>query len=184
MIYARLFDSLGLVSAGIGPQATVGRIDAAIGHDLEDGKPPKPMLWGPAADVPPLLGPAGATHMSVLDFATWGGWNAGQGRRGPALVRPETLAHIHAPKISTGKLANARPGTPSEGQYCSGWGLVKFDWTATPVLTHNGSNSFNLAKILVDPQADVAVVAMINFPGREADVAASEALETLYRRFV
>jgi hypothetical protein len=31
-----------------------------------------PMLWGAAADVPPLLGPAGVAHMSILDFAKWG----------------------------------------------------------------------------------------------------------------
>ena len=42
-----------------------------------------PMFWGAAADVPPLLGPAGVAHMSIQDFAKWAGWNAGEGKRGP-----------------------------------------------------------------------------------------------------
>ena len=182
LIASRIFTPLGLASAGLGPQASVGRVDAAIGHDVEDGKI-TPMWWGPAADVPPLLGPAGSAHMNVLDFAAWAGWNAGAGRRGPALVKRETLASIHAARISTGKIANPRPGTPSQGEYALGWGLVKFDWTATPVLTHNGSNSFNLAKILVDTHNDVGVVVMTNFPAGKADDAANEATESLYKRF-
>ena len=183
MIVARIFEPLELASAGIGPQATTGRVDAAIGHDI-DGDKITPMPWGPAADVPPMLGPAGAAHMSILDFAAWAGWNAGAGKRGPALVKPETLAYLHSAKIRTGRIPNPRPGTPSEGDYCMGWGLVKFDWTDTPVLTHNGSNGFNLAKVLVDVSRDYAVAVTTNFPEGKADEAASVALEGLYKRFV
>jgi CubicO group peptidase (beta-lactamase class C family) len=182
LIVSRVFAPLGLASAGLGPQATLGRLDAAVGHNTEDGKI-MPMWWGPAADVPPMLGPAGNAHMNVLDFAAWAGWNAGAGKRGPALVKPETLAYIHSAKISTGKIAHPRPGTPSEGEYALGWGLVKFDWTATPVLIHSGSNGFNLAKILVDTRNDIGVVALTNFPQGKAEDATSETIETLYKRF-
>ena len=182
LIVSRIFRPLGLASAGLGPQASVGRLDAAVGHDIEGDKV-TPMWWGPAADVPPLLGPAGSAHMNVLDFAAWAAWNAGAGRRGPALVKRETLASIHAARISTGKIANPRPGTPSEGEYALGWGIVKFDWTATPVLTHNGSNGFNLAKILVDTHGDIGVAVVTNFPGGKAEDAANDAMESLYKRF-
>jgi CubicO group peptidase (beta-lactamase class C family) len=121
--------------------------------------------------------------MSVLDFATWAGWNAGRGKRGPALVRPETLEAIHRPRISTGKLPQTAPGTPQEGQYALGWGVLKFDWTTRPVLEHNGSNTMNLAKILVDPEGDLGVVVMTNFPGEGAETATRIALENLYRRY-
>lgn len=183
LMVSRIFAPLGLASAGLGPQASVGRLDAAVGHDA-DGAKPTPMWWGPAADVPPLLGPAGSAHMSVLDFAAWAGWNAGAGKRGPALVKPDTLAYIHAAKISTGRIANPRPGTPTEGEYAFGWGRVKFDWTETPVLTHNGSNGFNFAKVLIDRRRDLAVAVLTNFPGNRADAAANEAVESLYKRFV
>jgi CubicO group peptidase (beta-lactamase class C family) len=182
LIVERIFAPLALTSAGIGPQATVGKLDAAVGHDVEGDKI-TPMLWGPAADVPPLLGPAGATHMSVLDFAAWAAWNAGAGERGPALVKPETLAEIHRPRISTGKLPNARPGTPQEGQYALGWGVVKFDWTEAPVLTHNGSNGFNLAKIFVDVGHDLGIAIVTNIAGEKADDATNALMKSLYTRF-
>ena len=53
-----------------------------------------------------------------------------------------------------------------------------------PVLMHDGSNSMNLAKILVDPDNDLAVVAMKNFPDQKADAAAAVVVEQLYRQQV
>ncbi len=182
LVTDRIFIPLGLATAGIGPQASVGRLDAPVGHSVEDGKV-TPMWWGPAADVPPMLGPAGAAHMSVLDFAAWAGWNAGAGKRGPALVKPETLAQIHRARISTGKLETPRPGEPAEGEYALGWGLVKFGWADAPLLVHNGSNSMNFAKIIVDLRSDIAIVAMTNFPGAVADEATNAVAASLYHRF-
>jgi len=182
LITTRIYAPLGLASAGLGPQASTGKLDAPVGHDVSDKGVITPMPWGPAADVPPVMGPAGSAHMSVLDFAAWAGWNAGRGKRGPALVKPDTLAAIYRPRITVAKLASSGPGTPKEGQYAFGWGVVKFDWTSGPVLTHNGSNSMNLAKIIVDPDHDLGVVVMTNFPGETAEQAANETIEALYRR--
>ena len=179
----RIFAPLRLSTAGLGPQATTGKYDAPIGYQIGDDGAATPIPWAAPADVPPALGPAGAAHMSVVDFATWAGWNAGGGKRGPALVKPETLDRIHRAHVSTGPLPNARPGTPQEGEYALGWGLVKFDWTPAPVLTHNGSNGMNFAKILVDRHGDLGVVVLTNFPEKQAQAATSEAMETLYRRF-
>jgi CubicO group peptidase (beta-lactamase class C family) len=87
LITKRVFEPLGLKTAGLGPQATFGRYDAPVGHRVgEDGKV-TPMPWGPSADAPPVMGPAGIAHMSILDFAAWAAWNAGEGRRGPVLVK-------------------------------------------------------------------------------------------------
>lgn len=183
LITQRIYAPLGLASAGLGAQATMGRLDAPVGHQVGDNGEITPMLWGAAADVPQAVGPAGNAHMSVLDFATWAGWNAGQGRRGPALVKPETLARLHRPVIKTGKLPNAPPGTPQEGEYALGWGVVKFPWAPRPLLTHNGSNGINLATILVDTQADLGIVVVTNFPEQKADAAARDAVEALYREF-
>lgn len=124
-----------------------------------------------------------AVHMSVLDFAAWAGWNAGRGKRGPALVKPETLEAIYRPHVSTGKLPTANAGAPHEGEYALGWGVLKFDWSKRPLLQHNGSNSMNLAKILVDQEQDMGVVVMTNFPGKPAEGACRTVMETLYGRF-
>jgi hypothetical protein len=141
------------------------------------------MLWGAAADAPPVIGPAGIAHMSVLDFATWAGWNAGEGKRGPPLVKPETLARLHHPVIKTGKRPDPPPGTPQEGEYALGWGIVKFAWAPRPLLTHNGSNGMNLATILIDTEADLGIVAVTNFPEQKANNAVYAVIEALYREF-
>src|SRR5207237_9486314 len=76
LIVERVFNPLELKSAGLGPQSTLGRIDAPLGHvPLPDGML-KPMLAGPYGDNPELLGPAGTAHLSVLDLATRAAWSA------------------------------------------------------------------------------------------------------------
>ena len=183
LIQERVFEPLELHTAGLGPQASTGNYDAAIGHMLDQSGKATPMLWGPAADVPPVLGPAGSGHMSILDFAKWAGWNAGEGTRQPAIVSPETLADIHRPRVHTPPRPNPIPGTPAEGEYALGWGVVSYEWADRPLLSHNGSNSMNLAKILVDVKDDLGIVVATNFPGREADMAASEVEQRLYEQF-
>lgn len=183
LIVTRIFAPLGLKTAGLGPQATTGRWDAPVGHMVDDKGVATVMPWGPPADVPPVIGPAGVAHMSALDFARWAGWNAGKARRGPPLVTPETLTLIHRPRISTGKLPNATPGTPQEGQYGLCWGVLQFGWAKHPLLQHSGSNSMNLAKVLVDTDLDIGVVVMTNYPGKRADAATNEMMESLYRRY-
>lgn len=100
MITERIFGPLKLQTAGLGPQASLGKIDAPLGHALIKGKA-KAFLAGPNGDGPAIVGPAGIAHMSILDFARWAGWNAGEGKRKPALVKPETLRKLHTPVIST-----------------------------------------------------------------------------------
>lgn len=182
LITRRIFDPLRLKSAGLGPQSTPGRLDATAGHIVSDNGAATPMPWGPAADVPQVLGPAGTAHMSVRDFAAWAAWNAGGGKRGPPLVKPETLAALHQPRIAM-EIANPKPGTPKSGQYAFGWGIMKMDWTPRPILTHNGSNSLNLATVFIDPPIDLAIVVTTNFPGEKADKALLAVCKLLFERY-
>lgn len=99
----------------------LGLIDATVGHMMIDGKP-KAFLPGPAGDNPTVVGPAGIAHMSVLDFARWAGWQAGEGRREPRLVREETLKTLHVPVISMESRTNAAPGHPLPRSICAGMG--------------------------------------------------------------
>ena len=96
LVTDRIIEPLDLKSAGFGPQSSLGRVDAPLGHVLVDGKP-KAMLAGPNGDNPLILGPAGTMHMSVLDFAKWVAWNAGEGKRPPALVSPGITKKLHTP---------------------------------------------------------------------------------------
>jgi CubicO group peptidase (beta-lactamase class C family) len=183
LMFEKLFAPLGLRTAGLGAQATLGKVDAPVGHQIDEQGKITPMLWGAAADAPPMMGPAGTAHMSILDFARWASWNSGQGRRGPTIVTPQTLKLIHAPHVKTPRIENPKPGTPQTGEYAFGWGVVKLDWTEKPVLSHNGSNSMNLAKILVDVDKDIGIVVTTNFPEQKADAAAAEVVEALYRGY-
>jgi len=68
LIEERIIKPMDLKTAGFGPQSSLGKVDAPLGHVLIDGKP-KAMLAGPNGDNPLIIGPAGTMHMSVLDFA-------------------------------------------------------------------------------------------------------------------
>jgi CubicO group peptidase (beta-lactamase class C family) len=183
MMHDRIFKPFGMATAGLGPQATNGLIDAPVGHRLLGDGSLAPMFWGNGADMPTILGPAGNAHMSVKDYATWAGWNAGQGRREPHIVSPETLAFIQQEHVQTPVRSNPPPGTPTTGGYGLGWSVVQFDWTDHPLLTHNGSNSMNLARIVVDTQRDLAVIVLTNAPGDLANQATGAVMEHLYTEY-
>ncbi len=138
LVAARIFDPLGLATAGFGPQASLGRIDAPLGHrPLPDGTL-KAMLAGPNGDNPEMIGPAGTVHLSILDFAKWAGWNAGEGKRGPALVKPDTLRKLHTPVIDIPPRPDAKPGTPPPGKYGLGWGTISVPFAPEPLLSTAG----------------------------------------------
>jgi CubicO group peptidase (beta-lactamase class C family) len=168
LIAQRLFGPLELRSAGFGPQVSLGRVDAPVPHMFVAGKL-KAFPGGPSADNPPTAGPAGTAYMSVLDFARWAGWHAGAGRRGPPLVKAETLTKLHTPTAPTGERKDAAPGTPPKGRYGFGWLELKLDFLPDAILFHGGSNEKNLAHIFVDPKRDQALVLATNVGGAKAD---------------
>jgi CubicO group peptidase (beta-lactamase class C family) len=182
LITERVFAPLGLRSAGLGSQATLGKIDAPLGHVVIDGRT-KPFLAGPNGDNPPIIGPAGIAHMSVLDFARWAGWNAGEGKRGPKLVQPETLKKLHTPVISMPDKKDAAPGTPPRGKYALGWGQLPVEWAPEPLIYHGGSNEKNLAHIWLEPKRDFAMVLVANIGGSKANEALNALAPELYARF-
>ncbi|HSQ05487.1 MAG TPA: serine hydrolase domain-containing protein, partial [Burkholderiales bacterium] len=182
LITERVFVPLKLDSAGLGPQSSVGRIDSPVAHAVIDGKT-KAFLAGPNGDNPLILGPAGLAHMSVLDFARWAGWNAGQGKRAPALVSATTLRKLHAPVIAMPVKPDAPPGTPPGGRYALGSGELQVDWAPEPLMYHGGSNGKNLAHIWVDAKRDFAMVIVTNIGGTKADDAFRAIAPVLYTRF-
>lgn len=181
-ITQRVFLPLALDTAGLGPQATLGRIDAPLGHQVIHGQL-KAMLAGPNGDNPPIIGPAGTAHMSVLDFARWAGWNAGEGKRAPALVRPTTLKKLHTPVAAIPMGPSGRPGTPTRGRYGLGWAEVTESWAPVPLIQHTGSNGMNLARIWLEPKRDLAMVALTNLGGEQADAALLAVAQQLYGTF-
>ncbi len=180
-IHTSVFQPLGMRHAGLGVQSSLGLVDAPLSHRVVGGKPVAEMA-GPTADNPQVVGPAGTAHMSVLDFARWAGWNAGAGRRQPALVSAETLAVLHTPVVDV-PAPGARPGTPPKGRYAMGWAQVRVPWDSLPWLMHTGSNGKNLAVIMVNTERDLALVAMTNIGGDGVSEALTEACGEMFTRF-
>lgn len=182
LILERIIEPLGLKTTGFGPQSTMGKIDAPVGHIIFNDKP-KAMLAGPNGDNPVVIGPAGTMHMSVLDFAKWVAWHASEGKRSPALVSPAAVKKLHTPIISTGVRNDAPPGTPKTGEYALGWAKVTYDWASSPAFTHNGSNNMNLANATFWPDSDFGFVIMTNIGGTAADEALRKLGVDLYKTF-
>jgi CubicO group peptidase (beta-lactamase class C family) len=183
LITERVFMPLKLTTAGIGPQATLGRMDAPLGHAVVDGKL-KPMLGGPEADNPLVISPAGTAHMSVLDFARWGSWMAGQGKRAPFLVKPETMKKLVTPVVSMSAASTSSTTVAGAAQYALGWASTKMAWTAYPVAFHGGSNNMNKAYIWVDTERDAAIVVMTNVATPNTDDVMQKLAGKLYGRYV
>jgi CubicO group peptidase (beta-lactamase class C family) len=180
LITKLIFVPLGLKTAGLGCQSSLGKIDAPLGHSVQNGKV-KAHLAGPNGDNPSIIGPAGIAHMSVLDFARWAGWNAGNGRREPFIVRLETIGKLHTPVITLPQRKDAPPGTPPRGKYALGWGIVEVEWAPYPLHHHAGSNGMNLAHIWLDKKREIAMVFVTNIGGKKADEALRKLASELYR---
>lgn len=182
LIIERIFTPLRLKTAGLGPQSSLGKTDAPLGHTVNDGKV-RSFLAGPNGDVPPMLGHAGNVHLSILDFAMWAGWNAGEGKRKPAIIKQETFRKLHKPVISMPPKKDAPPGTPPGGDYALGWSKLTVDWAPYSLIYHGGSNGMNLAHIWIDTKKDLAIVIATNISGQKADEALRKIASKLYRSF-
>jgi len=187
LVVTRVFDALNLKTAGLGPQSSLGRVDAPLGHDMQDGKL-FAYFAGPNGDNPEAIGPAGTAHLSVLDFAAWAGWQAGEGKRGPALVKPETLRRMHTRVIDMPMRRDAATGTPARGSardagYALGWGMVTLSISAEPFLFHGGSNTKNFAIVMLQPKYDFAMVLMTNAGTEKADAGLNALAASLYAKY-
>jgi CubicO group peptidase (beta-lactamase class C family) len=167
LVTKQLFEPLELKTAGFGSPASLGKIDAPLGHKLIDGKPVA-FLDLSHNNVLAVAGPSGNVHMSVLDFARWAGWNAGEGKRGPKIIPTETFKRLHG---------------PDDNGHGMGWGVVHVPWAAEPLRSHIGSDGRYLAHIWIDPNCDFGMVMVTNISTPRADDALYNLAEQLHAKF-
>ena len=167
----RIFEPLGMKTAGFGAMGTPGKIDQPWQHVLTDGKH-QPIGPGQMSDNPVVIGPAGRVHCSMADWAKFvaAHLNGPKGRPCPLKLKTETWRMLHKPAFG--------------GSYALGWVVAARDWGGGDVLTHAGSNTMNYAVVWMAPQRDFAVLVATNQGPKPAPKACDEAAATLIRQFL
>ncbi len=139
LVRKRIFDPLGMDSAGFGPPGASGKTDQPWGH-IRSGEGWRPRQF----DNAEALGPAGRVHASFDDWAKFlaiqlpGGNNLGLDRK--------ALDKLIAPT----------------GNYAGGWIVTKRSWGKGTVLNHSGSNTMWYALVWLAPQLDRAFLVATN----------------------
>lgn len=164
----RLFQPLGMDSAGFGAPATPGKVDQPYGHIKRLGFI-VPVPPGPDADNPPAITPAGRVHLSILDFAKYTSLHAGGTSLAP--LNSKQLHFLHKP-------------VPPSKEYAVGWLSLDRPWAHGKALNHNGSNTMNYAVMWLAPERRFAVVATANIDSAASVKACDEACAMMIGRYL
>jgi CubicO group peptidase (beta-lactamase class C family) len=165
----RLFDPLGMETAGFGPPAKglddAGGIPAPWGHSSAPVDPDSPY-----ADNPPSLGPAGTVHASIIDMEKYVSlyFTEGLAADGRRLVSAESLRRI---------------AEPMGDGYALGWGAGKDD-AGRSYLAHDGSNTMFYCSIVLFPESRDAIIAMANRGDGKTPATMLEIVRYLGQRFL
>jgi CubicO group peptidase (beta-lactamase class C family) len=142
LITERLFKPLHMDSAGFGAPGTTGLVDEPWGHTQKFGSTMPVQL-----DNPTAIGPAGRVHCSLDDLARYTMFHM-QSATSPKLLKPETLARLHA--------------SPDGAGYACGWIVTPRPWAGGNALYHNGSNTMWYVIMWLAPNKNFSVVVGTN----------------------
>lgn len=171
LLRERIFEPLGMTTAGFGPPGGAGEVVEPLGHSRQDEWMPMPFNeQGVAMDNPPVFNSAGRVHASITDWAKFVD-DFEQGLDGEGtLLDAETYRAIATDLESDG--------------YALGWGVNPRDWAGdAPALAHAGSNRFWFAAAWLAPDNDLALVAACNAATPEAQAAVDLAIQEMVGRF-
>lgn len=164
----RVFEPLGIETAGWGAPGEKGRMDQPRGHRV--GLMGIALLGGGVmepgtdrSDNPPIMAPAGTVHMSLQDYARFLIAHLG-GPEGESALLPADLFRT---------LQEPYPGTG--GGYALGWVVTEDAESGLTFLQHAGSNTMWYAVARLIPQRDTAVALSAN----AADEKTKKALRNL-----
>jgi CubicO group peptidase (beta-lactamase class C family) len=169
VITKKLFQPLGMKTAGFGPMGTAGKVDQPWQHKA-DGTPIEP---GPNKDNHVVMGPAGRVHCSLPDWARFIALQLRAGTGQPTLLKPETFKLLHDTPF------------PYKAYCLGGWGrTAKNKDTEGMVLTHDGSNNQNHCTAWLALERGFAVLVAANQGGDPGNEACTAARKELVRRFL
>jgi CubicO group peptidase (beta-lactamase class C family) len=158
----RLFEPLGMASAGFGSPGRPGKVIQPWGHRLA-GEQVEPTLQ----DNAPAMGPAGTVHCSVPDWATFATLHL-KGEHGKGkLLKPATIRALHTP--------------PPGCEYAGGWFVFERSWAGGLALNHQGSNTSWYVSIWLAPVPSFAILVATNQGGKPAETACDQAVTELLK---
>jgi CubicO group peptidase (beta-lactamase class C family) len=168
LLKRRLFEPLGMTTAGFGAPGSDRQIDQPRGHVLQNGDymPLTPSL---ISDNPEVIAPAGTVHSSIGDWAKYAALHMAADRGHPRLLKAESFAKLHS--------------DPFNQDYGFGWGFAKTKSGKGRVLTHAGSNTLWFAVINISPEENLAVLTATNAGSQAANEACLEADQAI-RAFI
>jgi CubicO group peptidase (beta-lactamase class C family) len=159
LIRARVFEPLYMYSAGFGPPGLDGSSleEQPYGHQWSLGRL-KPIRQ----DNPPVMGPAGTVHCSILDWAKFAVAHLRGERPGGKLLSPSTFRELHTPAAG--------------GDYAGGWMVLDRAWAGGKALNHAGSNTMWYVNAWLAPARDFGVLVATNVGGGASAKATDEAV--------
>lgn len=169
LLRRRVFEPLGLESAGFGWPLTAARPDQPWGHRAGAfGFGLVPMAADDPYRLATCLAPAGDVHLSIEDFARYARFHLAclRGRESP-------VASIDA------KLVRRLHRRDGEGAGAMGW--LPLPIAGEPASWHNGSLGTFFAWMALWPERDLGIVVAVNSGKGEA--ACQKATEDLFRTF-
>lgn len=159
---SRIFEPLGMASAGFGGTGTPGEIDQPWPHLSRTEPAPSN---GPAMDNPPVMGPAGTVHCSVEDYCRFLQDHLRAGKAADSLLKPGTYDKLHTPAFGD--------------EMAAGWVVADRGWAGGVALNHAGCNTMNYVVVWMAPAKDKAVAVFLNVGDDSASLVADDAASRL-----
>lgn len=160
-----LFDPLGMETAGFGSMGSSGKIDEPWQHRKQLFRKAKPVEPGPFSDNPSVIGPGGAVHCSIGDWAKFVMMHLEGEYEPKRLMSEATLQSLHEPLLGE--------------EYAGGWLVTEADWAGGEAMTHAGSNAMNYAVVWMSPVRRYAALVVTNIAGEGVEEACEDAVSGL-----
>jgi len=160
----RLFEPLGMATAGFGAPGRPGTVDQPWGHQFRTS-----LVEPTQQDNPPMLGPAGTVHCSVPDWAKFIAVHLAGARGQAKLLKLATFQALHSP--------------PAGSEYVGGWMVVDREWAGGRALTFSGGNSAWFATAWLAPARDFAILVSTNQGDKVAELAIDQAVMAMLQAF-
>ena len=158
----RLYEPLGMRSAGFGSPNTPGRLDQPWGHRVSERWPPR-LNWIARTQLPVASAASGNVSLSMRDWARFASLHLRAARGDCRLLACPTFSRLHEEQ-------------PPGSHFAAGWGVARDDSIGT-MLQHAGSDGWWYAAITIAPERDRAILIATNVGGERAE----EACEDAYR---